>query len=306
MKVLVVGFGSIGARHSNILREMEHDVHVVTQQSEIGFPVFVCIGDALESESFEYVVIANKTSDHYDILAQLVKKGFQGKILVEKPVFEHFAKETSEFSNLKLFVGYNLRFHPLISNLKDLLKKQSIISTAIYFGQYLPNWRPNRDYRESYSAKKSEGGGVLRDLSHEMDYLLWIFGDWQRLTALGGHLSELEVETEDVVSAMLETRNCPILNLHINYLDRPPRREIIVNTKSQTVNVDLIRGTLQMNSTKTHHQVERNYTYKEQHLAILKGEMARLCTLNHGLKVLKMIEAIEVAIYSQERKWISQ
>ena len=306
MKVLVVGFGSIGARHSNILREMGHDVYVVTQQSEIGFPVFQCIGKALESESFEYIVIANKTSDHYNVLAQLVKKGVQCKILVEKPVFNHFAKETSEFSNLKIFVGYNLRFHPLISKLKDLLQKQSIISAAIYFGQYLPNWRPNRDYRASYSSKKSEGGGVLRDLSHEMDYLLWIFGDWQRLTALGGHLSELEVDTEDVVSAMLETRECPILNLHINYLDRPSRREIIVNTKSQTVNVDLIRGTLQTNGTITNHQVERNYTYKEQHLAILKGEMARLCTLNHGLKVLKMIEAIEVAIYSQERIWISQ
>ena len=139
-----------------------------------------------------------------------------------------------------------------------------------------------------------------------MDYLLWIFGDWQRLTALGGHLSELEVETEDVVSAMLETRNCPILNLHINYLDRPPRREIIVNTKSQTVNVDLIRGTLQINSTITHHQVERNYTYKEQHLAILKGNVSMLCSLNQGMAVLKMIEGIEVAMNSKERKWISQ
>ncbi len=306
MKVLVVGFGSVGARHSNILCEMGHDVHVVTQQNEIGFPVLQCIGEALENESFEYVVIANKTSDHYNVLAQLAKKGFQGKILVEKPVFNNSTKETSEFSNLKLFVGYNLRFHPLISKLKDLLQKQSIISAAIYFGQYLPNWRPNRDYRVCYSAKKSEGGGVLRDLSHEMDYLLWIFGDWQRLTALGGHFSELEVETEDVVSTLLETKRCPVINLHINYLDRPPRREIIVNTKSQTVNIDLIRGTMQINNTITHHQVERNYTYKEQHLAILKGEMERLCTLNQGMAVLKMIEWIEVAMNSKERKWVSQ
>jgi predicted dehydrogenase len=306
MKVLVVGFGSIGARHCSILQELGHDVYVVTQQRVTVFPVFERIEKALESESIEYVVIANKTSDHYDILLQLVKKGFQGKILVEKPVFEHFAKETSEFINLKLYVGYNLRFHPLIYKLKDLLQKQSIISTAIYFGQYLPNWRPNRDYRASYSSKKSEGGGVLRDLSHEMDYLLWIFGDWQRLTALGGHLSELEVDTEDVVSAMLETRRCPILNLHINYLDRPARREIIVNTKSQTVTVDLIRGTLQTNGTITHHQVERNYTYKEQHLAILNGKITRLCTLNQGMAVLKMIEGIEITMNSKERKWISQ
>ena len=306
MKVLVVGFGSIGARHANILSEMGHDVHILTQQNEIGFPVLQCIDEALENVSFDYVIIANKTSDHFKVLAQLAKKGFQGKILVEKPVFNHLTKEISEFSNLRLFVGYNLRFHPLISNLKDLLQKQSIISANIYFGQYLPNWRPKRDYRACYSAKKSEGGGVLRDLSHEMDYLLWIFGDWQRLTALGGHFSELEIDTEDVVSTLLETISCPVLNLHINYLDRPPKREIIVNTKSQTVNIDLIRGTMQINNTITNHQVERNYTYKEQHLAVLKGKMEKLCTLNQAMSVLKMIEGIEDAMNSKERKWVSQ
>ena len=306
MKVLVVGYGSIGARHANILRELGHDVHVVTQQCNIGFPFFKSLLEALCSDSFEYIVIANKTSDHFGALKQIVDNGFQGKILVEKPIFDNTAIKSTEFSQFDILVGYNLRFHPLISKLKDLLKRQSIISAAIYFGQYLPNWRPNRDYRTSYSAKKREGGGVLRDLSHEMDYLLWIFGDWQKLTALGGHLSELEVDTEDVVSVMLETRSCPILNLHINYLDRPPRREIIVNTKSQTVNVDLIRGTLQINNTITHQQVERNFTYKEQHLAVLKGNMERLCTLNQGMSVLKMIEGIEFTMNSQESKWISQ
>jgi len=216
MKILVVGFGSIGSRHATILQNMGHNVSVVSQQSEIVYRVYRSIEEAFNAESFEYIVIANKTSDHYNALTQLVKYGFQGKILVEKPVFDHCTKETSEFSNLELFVAYNLRFHPLISKLKDLVQSESVISAAIYFGQYLPNWRPNRDYRTCYSAKKIEGGGVLRDLSHELDYLLWIFGDWQRLTALGGHLSELDIDTEDVVSVLLETENCPILNLLLN------------------------------------------------------------------------------------------
>ena len=32
--------------------------------------------------------------------------------------------------------------------------------------------------RKSYSASKSKGGGVLLDLSHEIDYINWLFGSF--------------------------------------------------------------------------------------------------------------------------------
>src|SRR2546421_323520 len=77
------------------------------------------------------------------------------------------------------------------------LEGEAIVSAEVRTASWLPGWRPGRDYRATYSASRALGGGVLRDMSHELDYPSWLFGPWRRLTALGGHLSPLEIESDD-------------------------------------------------------------------------------------------------------------
>jgi len=170
MKVLVIGFGSIGQRHSRILIEIGCEVAVLSRRSIDFAPHFTDLKIALKDYKPGYVVIANRTNEHLQTLEDLIANDFSGHLMVEKPLFHQLSKVSSNSFN-KTAVAYNLRSHILLKKLKRFLENAGQLITAnIYVGSYLPNWRVNIDYTQSYSAKKSEGGGVLRDLSHELDY----------------------------------------------------------------------------------------------------------------------------------------
>lgn len=303
MNALVIGYGSIGARHARLLLELGCHTAVVSRR-EVDFQVpYLDLAEALVAEHPDYVVIANATSRHHDTLLELAQLGYTGTVLVEKPLFSHWAKLPSlPFG--KVFVAYNLRFHPIIQRLKSLLEGEVILSVQAYVGQYLPDWRPASDYRASYSANSEQGGGVLRDLSHELDYLTWILGKWERISALGGHLSSLEIASDDIFSLMLVTQSCPIATLQLNYLDRMTRRFVLINTSNHTIEADLIRGTITIDRNSESFTIDRDYTYRAMHNAILFGNTKTLCSLDEGLDTLRLIEAAEQA--AKHEKWVEQ
>ncbi|WP_050479714.1 Gfo/Idh/MocA family protein [Herbaspirillum rhizosphaerae] len=300
-KVAVVGYGSIGARHARILQELGHDVMIVSRR-ELEMPArCASIEEALQYGP-EYVVIANPTAEHHETLLALDRTDFAGDILVEKPLFAR--PHAAELINHRVFVAYNLRFHAVLQRLKVLLADQRILSAQVYVGQYLPQWRPQSDYRASYSASAAQGGGVLRDLSHELDYITWLFGGWRRVAALGGHFSELDIDSDDVFSALLETSACPVVNLQMNYLDRVGRRTIVINTDHCTIEADLVKGVVAMNDQRETIVCGRDDSYREMHSALLEGRDEMLCTFQQGLEVVNLIAAIEQA--AESRQWVTR
>ena len=156
--------------------------HVVAEYAS-----HLSIPDALSAFGPGYVVISNRTGEHYGALTELVDCSYSGKVLIEKPVFRH-SELPADTRTLQVAVGYNLRFDPVISELRKLLAGKRLLMVSISAGQHLNEWRPGTDYKKSYSASERQGGGVLRDLSHELDYCQWLFGKWSRVTALGGKL----------------------------------------------------------------------------------------------------------------------
>lgn len=303
MNCLIIGYGSIGARHANILKEMGHNVYVVSKRDVKGFPCYKLIKEALQNKDFDYVIISNETYNHYNSFVELNELGYSGKLLIEKPVFlEPRSLPQSGFE--KVFVAYNLRFHPVIQKLREFLNGKEIYSIQVYVGQHLPSWRPGTDYTKCYSTSKAQGGGVLRDLSHELDYINWIAGGWKRVAAIGGKFSDLQIDSDDVFVLLLEMENCPVACIQMNYLDRKARREIIINLKDHTIKADLIHSTLEIDEEMTRFEVERNLTYTKQHNAILKGDYSAACTLKQGMDVLNLIHAAELASNNQE--WINR
>ena len=303
MNVLIIGYGSIGSRHARLLSELGNKVSILSKHETDFNKSYKSIAQALESEKPDYIVIANKTGEHYPAFVELANYDYQGVVLVEKPLF-HRLTDIPDNNFKKIFVAYNLRFHPIIQKLKELLQDEKIISVNVYAGQYLPDWRPGTDYRLSYSSQKKYGGGVLRDLSHELDYLNWLFAGWTSLTALGGHYSELEIDSNDIFNILMTTNLAPIVNVQLNYLDRTTRREIIINTDSFTVKADLISNTLQINNEIKEYNVNRDQTYINLHKAVLADNTQYLCSLDEGLEVLRLIEAAELSI--QKRMWIAR
>ena len=196
-----------------------------------------------------------------------------------------------------------MRFHPVIGRLRELLGETTPYAIHAYAGQYLPDWRPNADYRKGYSAIKAQGGGVLRDLSHELDALNWMLGPWTRITALGGHVSNLEIDSDDVFSVLFETARCPVVTLQVNYLDSKLTRTITAITDRGTICADLVAGTVEFNGETETFTTERDDTYFAQHRAALAGGDDVLCTLDQGLDVMRMIDAAEAA--ANKQKWVA-
>ena len=302
MNVAVVGAGSIGTRHQRILKQLGHQVSIVSSKSPDA--EFRSLAEALEKQSFDYVVIASQTSQHFDDFATLINSKFTGRVLIEKPLFE----ETHRLNAAKFSiaaVGYNLRFHPAVVWLKATLPQLGALSSAnIYVGQYLPTWRPNTDYRQSSSARDISGGGVLRDLSHELDIAQNLFGDWRKLTALGGKFSDLEIETSDTYSILMSTTKCHAVSIQMNYLDHVKQRNITINGNNGTITIDLIANTARFNESEVKFDVNPDETYIAEHQAVISGDSINLCSLDAALKVVVTIKSIEKSV--QKQKWVGQ
>jgi len=212
---LVIGFGSIGKRHARVLRLLGHRVSVVSRHAVTEYPCYSKVGEAISNSRPSYAVIATETSHHRLAYESLLETGFAGRILIEKPLGLS-PKQWTEADDGKIRIGYNLRFHPMMQRLRDLLKGETVLSFRIDVGRYLPEWRPDSDYRKSSSASKDAGGGVLRDLSHELDYTCWFLGPWTRLAAIGGRFGNLEIDTDDGFAILMATERCPMVTVNLN------------------------------------------------------------------------------------------
>jgi predicted dehydrogenase len=299
---VVVGYGSAGRRHVRLLQELGCQVAVVSRRSIDHAPCFPCLRDALLTLPVEYVVVANETSQHAVTVEELLAHGFAGRLLVEKPLGALAAGTLNGTFRLAA-VGYNLRFHPILAELAHELRSERLVAMQIYCGQFLPDWRPGTDYRMCYSADATRGGGVLRDLSHELDYLLWLAGDWRRVAALGGRLGTLEIGSDDCWALLLELERCPVATVQVNYLDRPGRRQMVINTTAHTYAADFNRNVLTIDGETRAFEVARDELYLAQHRAALSGDASRLCGFVEADRVMRLIRAAQQA--ARERRWIA-
>lgn len=296
-EILVIGFGSIGARHARVATEDGHNVTVVSRRDAAGdFRRRATISEALEgSAGFDCAIIASETAQHLPDLNTLLAAGFGGQILVEKPLFSTsaYVPAVNGPSRDQIRVGYNLRFHPLLIRLREqLLSAGRVLNVVVHVGQDLHQWRSGRALGQNYSSQKSGGGGVLRDLSHELDYLVWLFGPWRSVTASGGRLGDLPGDADDAWGILLRFETGVLVTLAMDYFCQRPVRTIVVNTVGNTIEVDLVGGVLADAAGETRVSLDRDFTYRAQ-LRALIGKDTGLCDFDEALAVVRLIEAIE-------------
>jgi predicted dehydrogenase len=239
-RILVMGAGSIGERHIGNLVDLGAQVEFVDPSASRSSVILETTPSkqAFEPspEDYDGIVIASPNSMHREQLDWALSG--PAVVLVEKPM----VTATSELDNAilgrldRILVGYNLRFHTGYGELRRRLLGGDIgrpLAARLWFGSYLPDWRPTIDYRESYSARRELGGGVLRDASHELDLAAWFFG-WPLsvVSSWIGRVGDLEIDVEDTVRAVLETTDGTPVSIDLDYLSRTYRRGIeIVGTE---------------------------------------------------------------------------
>ena len=164
----------------------------------------------------------------------------------------------------------------------------------------MPDWRSGRDYREIYSADSEKGGGVLNDLSHEIDYAQWLFGKFIVLKAINRKVSNLEIKSDDYAGILGITEYNVIVNITLEYLSKKAIRKLYLNTNNNTFDLDLVDNAMtyyddNLKLQKVRKEYNRNYTYSEMHSEILFGKTENAATYSDALEVLKTITEIRKA-----------
>lgn len=301
-KILVIGYGSIGQRHAKNFKNLGCEVAVLSRRHlETDYLTYNDLKNALTHFGPQIILVCNETYLHQQSLSQIADSGFDGLVVVEKPIFDLNFDQTDKYSHLNIRVSYNLRFHPLLSFLKTELDGQKILSAQSYVGQYLPSWRPQADYRESYSAKSDQGGGVLLDLSHELDFCSWLFGKPVSVVGKSAKLSSLEINSTDTAVFLVQYANCPIASLQLNYIDRITQRNLTVVTDENTYALDFIKKTLVKNNKNI--SIESAYdSYQLMSKNILDSQGELLTDYEEALNVLRLIKALNTSTKSNQ--WV--
>lgn len=214
-RVLIAGHGSIGKRHLRIARSLlpDADIRVLVHRPVDTTPEFANgVFDSLDAAvSFKpnIAIVAGPASTHVQTALPLARAG--AHLLIEKPLDASLEEgvallQLCDSRRIVLLVGYNLRYVPSLDWFRQALhsgRVGRVLSVRAEVGQYLPSWRPHTDYRNSASASRALGGGVLLELSHEVDYLQWIFGDIVWVKASAGRQSSLELDVEDTAHLIM-------------------------------------------------------------------------------------------------------
>jgi len=294
LKVLIIGYGSIGQKHAKILKNLKCEITVLTKQKKIPFKI---IQDKKEIIKYnpDYIIISNCTSKHIEYTNFLEKNLKKKIILIEKPISNKYKK--LKLKNNKYIVGYNLRFHPLIQFIKKKIKKQNIHFISVNVSSYLPEWRKNINYKNSNSAKKKLGGGLLLELSHELDYVKWIFGKIKLIYSYNKKISNLKIDTDDILILFGEINKRIKVIFNMNFFSRINERNIQIEGKNFSLKADLIKNHIEILSNKKIRKYNwKKYkvfnTYVQEHKKIFKKNFKDFCTFEDSMNTLKMIKQI--------------
>jgi predicted dehydrogenase len=252
-RALVVGYGSIARRHLDNLRALDAAREYIVLRpggrpdaAPAGVRFVSTLRDALAAAP-ELAVVASPSAAHIESLVPLLQAGVP--CYVEKPAVTSLADVErlralmdARGARPVTLMGCNLRFLPSLRRVRDLVREGAIgqpVRATFQAGQWLPDWRPGRDYRASYSAKVSAGGGVILDLIHEIDAARWIFGEFDQVRALQGRFSSLEIDAEDTACLLLGRKGGPLVSIGLDYVSRQRVRRYEIVGDEGTLSLDV-------------------------------------------------------------------
>ncbi len=317
MRFLIAGLGSIGRRHlRNLLALGERDIVLYrTHRSTLpddelaGFPTETDLQHALAYYRPDAVIVANPTALHLDVAIPAAQAGCH--LLLEKPIAHDLhgvsaLRRAVAQNGVRVLVGFQFRFHPTLQQVKAWLAAGAIgrpLFVRAHWGEYLPDWHPWEDYRQSYAARADLGGGVVRTLCHPLDYLRYLLGEAEVTGAATGHLSDLELQgVEDTAEIALRFAGGAWGSVHLNYHQRPPAHWLEVLGTEGTIRWDYATGEARLWQATTQAWEtaplpagwERNDMFLAEmshFLAVVRGETPSRCTLEDGIRALELVLA---------------
>lgn len=300
-EILLVGYGSIGKRHAKNLIDLGITPYILTKHPDNLNAIF--IKDISMLKSIEHCIISSPTARHLDDLRKC-SMSLRGKrkVLIEKPL-EYSYSRGKEIKNLarkyklKIFVAYNLRFIEHFNAIDKFVKekKQKIRIVEVVAGQDLREWRPSRKLTHSYSSYREQGGGVDLDLSHEIDYILWLFGDrFKDKIMYRARVSNLKINSPDIFKLVLDYKKF-VVDVTLDYIRSPKERYLkIICERGENLYFDFLTGKLKIDGKIVLNKSDIDQSYKKMLKVFLGTDRTRrrprLCSVEEGLNVLSVLE----------------
>ena len=316
MKILVVGYGSIGKRHvKNILKHTNHQIIICTKRQDLSslnqkrIKIFDTLQKCL-NENPEIGFITNETAYHISTAKQLAKEGID--LFIEKPLSDSrkdikILQKIVKQKKLVTQMGYNLRFHKCIIQIQKLIiqnKIGKIISIQAENGSYFPDWHPHEDYKISYAGKKRLGGGIVLTQIHDIDYLSSFFGQPKSIFSFMGKFSDLKISGEDYCASIIRFRNNITAELHLDFFQGPEFRGCKIKGTNGIITWNSLDNEIKFfNNKKKKWEIifkikkfERNQMYIDELKHFLKCVKNRKKTINgldNGIKTLNIALAMK-------------
>jgi predicted dehydrogenase len=262
-RALIVGWGSAGKRFAKDIKELRPDVQVFALPNRPGdssrwqskFSDVALLDDWKSAIAVEpqVAIIANPASHHLYAARELA--GLEIDMLIEKPAAANL-EDAHDLVNLlrnrqDVMIGYNLRRLPSLREFRKrvvrLAEVSEYINIEVQAGSDVRTWRPVSNFRRTVSVNHSLGGGVLNELSHELDYLQWFFGSPKSLQANLQHLLSEGFDVEDTAQLKLAfarpgAKSDLIANVALDFTRPQPQRFCVVETDQGQMGWDGIQG----------------------------------------------------------------
>ena len=316
LNALIIGLGSISLRHRKNLKLLCPNIHIIglpssgkieNKDTDLIDEVILSIDEI--KKKIDFAIIASPSTFHFKYLKILFSERIP--CLIEKPLAHnlHDAEQIMDIynkTNIPACVGYCLRYMPSAIKMKEILDQKvlgKIYNVFVNVGQYLPDWRPSKNYQNTVSAKKFLGGGALLELSHEIDYIQWLFGSLKVKYAKLRTSKELNLDVEDLGDIIFESNKENILcNLHLDFLQKKPQRTCSIIGEKGRIDWDLIKNTIKFHDKKNSEYLffEKKWDNNNMYIDLLKNfinsikyQNINIPDLKQSLKVMELIDDIK-------------
>lgn len=318
--ILIAGFGSIGRRHLRNLRALGHEKFILyrTRKSTLPDDEISDIPQAFDlSKALSYkpvaTIIANPTALHMSVALAAARCG--SHLFIEKPIsntldgVEDLPRLVAD-RGLIAQVGFQFRFHPGLQKIKRLLDANvigTVLSVQAHWGEHLPDWHPWEDYRQSYSARRDLGGGVLLTLCHPFDYLRFLLGEVASVSALTSQSGGLGIDVEEAADVLLHFKSGAIGHVHLDYIERPAEHFLHIIGQNGIIHWNNSDGRIKWYSQKRKKwekipvpdDFDRNTMFLDEmrhFLSCVQGSKQPICTLDDGIEALRIVLAAKQSV----------
>ena len=308
--LIVFGAGSIGERYIRNLWKLGFEqIYVFRHRGlpfrDIGDARVIVINNLNDLAGIKPLAafVTTPTSLHIAQVIECVRSGIS--VMVEKPLASNLDRLDELIVVLKenqvfLHVGYMMRFHPLIKKIKEYIQSGTfgnLISLQSKWGEYLPDWHPWEDYRESYAARKELGGGVALTLSHDIDIANYLAdSEIDEYYSTKNHRSMLETDVEAGADILIKYKNGVTANIHLNFYERCPERFLKLIFDEASISFDYYDASLTIKKPNTAFEInkipdfDRNELFVEQTMFFLSK--LNNFTIDESIKQVKNSETI--------------